>query len=234
VVVALTLVWGAAVTAVLWQNLVTPARATPRPSLAGRLPAALEDGRVEELLLGPSEFIDSGAREKMEYDDVVYRRYSCKGAEFTVYVGYWARGRRPPSFIAAHTPDQCWTLVGMTREKRVSGYRLSAGETRLAPGEWRKFRDQSGLVYHVVYWHLVGQNFYDYSDQPDLDPGYARRAFAAVRDLVLWRDEQYFVRVVSPVPFDELAGSTGFQTVMRHLATLGLSAHPLSLAGAVR
>ncbi len=208
----------AAIGATLWRTGLHP-QGKPSP-LGTRLPSRISDVRVTDVLLGLTEVGDSITREKLECDDVVQRRYKSPTIDFTVYVAYWAAGRRAPSFVASHTPDRCWTLAGMTCDLLRSNYRFPSPAGPTAPGEWRRFRDPWDRVHYVVFWHRVGASFYDYERRlHDRDP-LIWRALRGARDFFLRREPQYFIRISSDAPLEQLFNDGTFLTVLATLPEL--------------
>jgi hypothetical protein len=187
--------------------------------LATRLPERVEGASVENLPVGPTEYVAAQTLSKMDYDEVVHRSYASARGTFTVYAGYWGPGRVAPSHVGAHIPDRCWTLAGMTcRELRAQ----TSVHPALAPGNWRRFRTSDGQEIETVFWHLVGSASRDYGARPPEERGLLARALAVSGDLFSEHDAQVFVRINSPAPLRTLLGDPAFEAVARSLAELGL------------
>jgi hypothetical protein len=92
----------------------------------------------------------------------------------------------------------------------------------LKPAQWRRFTSPNGTPQYVLYWHLVGGKLYDYGDRLNARP----------HPLKWWRDtvayafqgsrEQYFIRLTSDRPFEELAGDLGFREVVEAVGAVGI------------
>jgi hypothetical protein len=98
-------------------------------------------------------------------------------------------------------------------------YELRYGENQLALGDWRMFRTQSGAKLYVLYWHVVGKRIM-HSGQFPPAYNYLYRAGTAVWEMFFSREEQYFVRLVSTTPFEDLKSDKDFQGVMRSVSNL--------------
>ena len=194
--------------------------------LGATLPKAVTGWKAADEPLGSTEFLQTAVEKNLNYDDMVNRVYRSGGRSFGVYVAYWSPGRMPVQKVASHTPDRCWSENGWTCEAMRIEAGLSAGDHRLLPARWRLFRPpvEGGAKQYVLYWHLVGGALYDYGD------GFNQRP----DPLQWWRDtlhyalkgssEQYFIRIMSSQPLEELQADAGFQEVLGALAKLGLAA----------
>ena len=194
-------------------------------NLAGTVPKAITGWGATDEPLGPTEFLQTAVEKNLNYDDVVNRVYRSDVRSFGLYVAYWSPGRMPVQKVASHTPDRCWSESGWTCEAMRIDDHLKAGDQLLLPARWRLFRPpvEGGAKQYVLYWHLVGGALYDYGDRFNQRPD----------PLKWWRDtlhyalkgssEQYFIRIMSSQPLEELQGDAGFQEVLGALAGLGLA-----------
>jgi hypothetical protein len=194
--------------------------------LAKILPANAAGWVVRDEPLGATEFVRSEVEKTLNYDDVVNRTYRKGDRSFGLYVAFWAAGRMPVQKVASHTPDRCWSENGWKCEQMRAGDRLPLGNGELKPAYWRLFSapGANGLRQYVLYWHLVDGELYDYGD------GFNRRP----DPLKWWREtlhyaikgsaDQYFIRLTSDRPFEEIQSDPGFQQVLAGLAQLGLRA----------
>jgi hypothetical protein len=199
--------------------------ATRPIGLATKVPQVLEGWTVADEPLGPTEGTSTAAERTLNYDDMVNRRYRRGGDSVGVYVAYWSPGRMPMEKVASHTPDRCWSENGWTCDQMRFPEDVAAPSGPLRPAYWRLFTPPgNGTKQYVMYWHLVGDELYDYGG------GFNRRPSA----IKWWRDmlhyafagsrEQYFIRLTSDRPFEELRGDPGFEQVLEALARLGLAA----------
>jgi hypothetical protein len=180
------------------------------------------DGR--EVPLGETEYLTGEARKALNYDDVVNREFTRGSVKFGVYVAYWRPGKMPTQLVASHTPDRCWTENGW----QCLEFRFKQKETVdgvvFQPAEWRLFAPpDGGMPTYVLFWHLVDGRDFDYGRVFD---GISRPSVwlkAAVQQLLHGNGEQYFIRLTSSVPFEDLSSDPGFDEVLRSLAKLGLA-----------
>jgi hypothetical protein len=213
-----------AICAAIWQkkNAFRESRLSPVGALSTLLPAEFNGVSVQDLPLGPNEYVDGVAKEKMDYDDVIYRSYTTPHGSFSVYIGYWARGKRSPSHIAAHTPDRCWTLAGMTCLESKADYQVKGADSGLAQGHWRRFRTQGAGEIETVFWHVVGDGFYDYGRRlHDYTPP-MKRVSAVISELFSRKNDQYFIRISSEKSLDDFSRDPAFIAVMAKVSQLGL------------
>ena len=147
---------GTAIGTAVWQSGGATAgdRMPSRGALANWLPRHVPNTIIRDVPLSPGEGVDAIAREKLDYDDILYREYRTSRGSFFVYEGYWARGKRSPSHFSAHTLVRCCVLAGMSCLEMRSDWELSA---KLIPGHWRRFRQPDRIEIETVYWHLVGR-----------------------------------------------------------------------------
>ncbi len=194
--------------------------------LGATLPKAVTGWEAVDEPLGPTEFLQTAVEKSLNYDDIVNRVYRSGGRSFGVYVAYWSPGRMPVQKVASHTPDRCWSESGWTCEAMRIDHHLNAGDRRLLPARWRLFRPPmgGGAKQYVLYWHLVGGDLYDYGDRFNQRPDPLQWWRDTVHYALQGSSEQYFIRIMSAQPLEELQGDAGFQEVLRALATLGLAA----------
>jgi hypothetical protein len=207
-----------------------------RIDLATRLPKTTQGWESVEEPLGPTEFLQTAVEKTLNYDDMVNRVYRKGDRRFGLYVAYWSPGRMPVQKVASHTPDRCWSENGWACEALRIERDLKAGDQSLLPARWRLFRPpaNAGAKQYVLYWHLVGGELYDYGE------GFNQR----LSPVQWWREtlhyavkgssDQYFVRLMSAQPLEELRADAGFQEILRALAELGLAVPPPKADGGGR
>ena len=193
--------------------------------LGATLPRAVTGWEAVDEPLGPTEFLQTAVEKNLNYDDVVNRVYRSGVRSFGLYVAYWSPGRMPVQKVASHTPDRCWTENGWTCEAMRIDDRIKVGDQLLLPARWRLFRPpvEGGAKQYVLYWHLVGGALYDYGDGFNQRPDPLQWWRDTVHYALKGSSEQYFIRIMSSQPLEELHGDAGFQEVLRALATLGLA-----------
>ncbi len=199
------------------------------PHLEKAIPRDIVGWTSQDVPLGANEYLSDNVEKVLNYDEVIYRRYSHAGESFEVYAAYWGAGKMPTRLVASHTPDRCWTENGWQCIEMRFKQPEAAGGVALKPAEWRKFLPPTGgEPTYVLYWHLVDGHLYNYGGR-----------FNAVPDPVLWwKDafqqallgsrEQYFIRINSPEPIESLKDDPGFRQIVDSLARLGLQASPSS------
>jgi len=216
---AIVLLLGAALQAMTWRS-GSDARATALP-LNRVLPADIPGWTSRAEKLGATEFLDQNAHKVLNFDDCFYRSYRRGSRMVSVYVAYWSPDRIAPSEVGMHTPDICWTQVGWACEASQT---RSIGEPGvLIEAEWRKMRFPPNSVLDVAYWHLAGGKPYKARFIAGIRSGFAFWK-QALRGRLRTKNEQYFIRLATNVPFEQLADDPGFQEIVGALAKLGLAA----------
>jgi len=203
-------------------------REAPRPRgphLARYVPMAVRGWSGRDIPLGPTEFLASEAEKMLNYDEVLNRDYSRGNDRFGVYVAYWGAGKMPARLVASHTPDRCWTDNGMRCLDMKFRVPMKFGSAALQPAEWRSFEAPTGgSPTYVLYWQLVDGRAYDYGNHFNAIPDPVLWWKDAMQQALLGSREQYFIRLTSSVPFENLWDDPGFDEVLRGLMTLGLAA----------
>ncbi len=200
-------------------------RNAARKSFRQSLPENLPGWSVEEMTIGPTEQDSAAISRCLNYDELIFRQYRSSRGGFYLYLAYWSPHRMPPDAVGGHTPDACWMGGGWTCEASSFSWKSRLGDKELLPAQYRRFRDAAGRVQYVIYWHLVGGKLFEGDYRIDGSP--------SVRSCLLWKsillhktdtnDEQYFVRLSSERPFEEIWDDPGFRTLMESLARLCLS-----------
>jgi hypothetical protein len=202
-------------------------RETPKPHdphLAQTIPLTIPGGWTgADVPLGANEFMANEVEKVLNYDAVLNREFSRGGETFGVYVAYWGAGKMPTRLVASHTPDRCWTENGW----RCLAMKFKQPEifegAVLQPAEWRIFEPPlGGSPTYVLYWHLVEGHAYDYGDRFNNVPSPILWWKDAVQQAVLGSREQYFIRLTSNEPLENLWHDPGFAEVLRGLGRLGL------------
>jgi hypothetical protein len=199
---------------------------TRDPRIAQSVPAALPGWIGRDVPLGSNEFLTTEAASVLNFDEYVNREFSRNGENLGVYVAYWGDGKMPTQLVASHTPDRCWTETGW----RCLAMKFKQDNTidgvTLQPAEWRLFEPpDGGKPTYVLYWHLVEGRAYDYGNRFNAIPDPFLWWKGAVKQMLLGSREQYFIRITSSEPFENLRGDPGFADVMRSLERLGIAAN---------
>ena len=190
--------------------------------LASMLPEALAGIKSRALELGTTENVRAAVERTLQYDDVLYREYRVGEATVTVYAAYWGPARMPTQLVASHTPDRCWVSNGWACEQ--SRHNVTSGITgdSFMPAEWRLFKAPAGPKLHVIFWHLVGDEIYDYGERLNRVPSVWRWWRDAATQIFKAPPEQYFIRVTSDIPFEKLQADPAWRELLRALGHLGL------------
>lgn len=189
--------------------------------LADYLPKRVPGWMSEDREIAETELVQDAVAEILNYDEAVLRHYEQGQRNFTIYVAYWTPGKMSHRLIAGHTPDVCWVGAGWVCEYRDFSHHRSIRGQPLAEAQYRIFETR-GNVQHVLYWHISGGELISYRT------GTTPPSSAILKDI--WekglnqRQEQYFIRVSSNVPFDEIWHDEGFEEAMTSLLPLGLLA----------
>jgi hypothetical protein len=181
--------------------------------------------QTHDLPLGPSEFLSNEAEKVLNFDDVVNREFSHGATRFGVYAAYWGAGKMPVQLVASHTPDRCWTENGWKCIAMRFKQPFSFEGRALQPAEWRQFEAPGGgAPVYVLYWHLIGGRAYDYGSRFNAVPDPLLWWKGAVQQALRGSREQYFIRITSNEPIDQLWNDQGFADVVRALTRIGLAA----------
>jgi len=171
--------------------------------------------------LGPTEASEGEVEKILNFDDVFLREYASAKGTLSLYVAYWGPGKIQTQVAASHTPDRCWSSAGWVCEAQRHAVVLPG----LKPGEWRIFSADRTPDLKVIYWLLVGENVYDFGDRFNRVPSPWRWWRDVAKQIFSAPTEQYFIRLTSDRPFEELNEDPGFQELLASLARLGLAAH---------
>ncbi len=201
------------------------------PHLAGFIPAALPGWVTREVPIGPTEFLSKEVEKILNFDEVLNREYVRGGRRFNVYVAYWGAGKMPTRLVASHTPDRCWTENGWRCLEMKSKQTQLFDGPGLKPAEWRLFEPpENGAPTYVLYWHLVEGRIYDYGARFNSIPDPWLWWKDAVQQALHGSREQYFIRLTSNEPLEQLKDDPGFADVVGGLGRLGLFVKPNAIA----
>jgi len=190
--------------------------ATTAPALATLLPAEAPGWQVAT----PHDLYQfSSILQTTHLLERTYLRTTGNGEPIalTVYVAYWPPGQTSVSRVASHTPDACWPGAGWNPQPTPDGHTQIIGKD-FSPGEYRLFRNENGFVQHVWFWHIFDGRVIDHRDPYSLS--------ALLRSAVQYgfrrQGSQYFVRISSNRPWNELAGEPLLREILANLDHVGL------------
>lgn len=190
-------------------------------ALAASLPQGNGPWLSEDLPLGDTETLRDQIENVLRFDDVLFRRYRNGEKEFSVYIAYWSPGSVTPREVEFHTPDRCWVHAGWKREDFDTSYKLQSDAGELQAGQWRVFSARNSTKQEVVFWHVVDRKVvaYEALDAPS--------DLSIVTDIlrygVAMKREQYFIRISSARPFDELKSDQFFKGLLTALRQYGIN-----------
>lgn len=189
------------------------------------IPTEVSGWRAVPREVGDTERLRSVVERTLRYDDVTYWQFADGERFFEVYAAYWGDGKMPTQMVASHTPDRCWTENGWRILQRQSNIVNELDGVPILPAQWRRFSINDHIQY-VYFWHLVGGTPYDYGERIHSRPGVFQWVRDAIRYHLSGAAEQYFIRINSNLPFDELWEDAGFREVVAGLMRLGLADQP--------
>lgn len=200
--------------------LVPPPEATLKEPLATILPEELQGWSIRDLDMAESPESSARISDFLNFDDALFRVFERGDTFIGLYIAYWTPGKASYRWAGAHTPDTCWVLNGWTCDDREYSVPFSHEDTRFQPAEFGIY-SKDGSAQNVYFWHLVGGEAFGYEQQgtPNI--------FAALIDIqehgLNLREEQFFIRLSSNQPLDELKQMAGFDAILDGLAAIGLA-----------
>jgi hypothetical protein len=211
------LLMGAMLVQWLWSNRTLPGKGM---HLQGALPQEIGGWTGHAALLGTTEAAEGAVEKILNFDDVYFREFRSGKGVLSLYIAYWNPGKIPTQLVASHTPDRCWSSAGW--ECREMRHNVSL--PGLKPGAWRDFAAPGSGRLDVIFWHVIGDGLYDYGERFTRVPHPMKWWRDVVKQIVTPPKEQYFIRLTSDRPFEEIQDDAGFQEVLAALAKLGLAA----------
>ncbi|MBA4136486.1 MAG: hypothetical protein C0518_04130 [Opitutus sp.] len=192
------------------------ASTTPEVAVESLLPAQPPGWQV---VTAPDLYRFSGILQTEHLVERTYFRASpSRPVQLNVYVAHWIAGAAPVSLVASHTPDACWPGAGWvsepTPDRQVI---LETGGRKLPVGEHRRFT-HGAAPQHVWFWHIYNGRVINYRDP------YSISALVEIALAYGFRREgpQYFVRVSSNVPWEQLHDEPLVREIFNHLDRVGL------------
>lgn len=204
------------------------------PHLSLAVPLSLPGWTGREVPMGVNEFLTTEIGKVLNYDEALNREFTREGEKFTVYAAYWGAGKMPTQLVASHTPDRCWTENGWHCLEMKFRLSLAFQGVALQPAEWRLFEPpHGGPATHVIFWHLVEGRPYNYGERFNDVPDPLLWAKDAAQQALLGNREQYFIRITSNEPLENLWTDPGFEEVLRGLGRLGLMVKDTGATGSL-
>lgn len=188
------------------------------------IPQQWDGWKVEDKPLASTEAQVEIAEGILDLSDFVNREYTRGSLNIHVYVAYWKPKTKAVRHVQSHTPDVCWVRNGWTLEADESQFSVSRSieGKPLFPAEMRTLTADENYTQHVAYWHVIGDEIYvnrTKAGQWDRwDP---------IKTLMKYglhqQKEQFFVRINSNQPIDQIWDLPLMQEILRDLADLTLA-----------
>jgi len=139
---------------------------------------------------------------------------------FSVYIAHWSPGQAPVSLVASHTPDACWPGAGwLPQPNPAPRPSLTLTGRTLPPAEHRIFQSGSYTPQQVWFWHVYDGRVISYRD-PYSVPALLE---LALRYGFRREGEQYFIRISSNRPWEQLAQEPVLAEIVANLTRVGLT-----------
>ncbi len=205
--------------ALLYQTFIWAPEQTLDIDLTKAVPSELPGWEVEDHELADSEEMQDRVEDILNFSEALFRSYTKGKTTISVYIAYWEPRKMPVRQVQAHTPDICWVRNGWQVADSEYSVALNAGELPLKPAEFRVMTKDPVLQY-VYYWHTVGDNIYvnrTIGSWDKWDPIKSLFKFGLNQ-----KREQFFIRLSSNRPFNEIWNDPDFQLILSDLAALTL------------
>jgi exosortase len=192
---------------------------SPHAEIASLLPAESSGWKVETTS-GLRQF--AGVLRTTQLAERSYRKIGADGqpVEVVLYVAHWKPGQAPVSLVASHTPDACWPGSGWVTQLVADPQVVLHLDGRPLPrAEHRIFRHpEAPAAQQVWYWHVYDGRVINYRD-PYSVPALVELAlhYGFKRE-----GEQYFVRLSSNRPWEQLANEPLLVQIFGNLSRVGL------------
>ncbi len=156
-----------------------------------------------------------------------FRKYTSLDGmrSFQVYVAYWGRGVETPRMAASHTPDRCWVQGGWVNdmEKLKYPYEIPFKGVKLMPANYRELSFDSGgqkIKRNVVFWHVADGKPFVFGQRSTFIINPLLYIKFIYENAVVGAPEQYFVRIDSSIPLEELWPDKGVGQILEGLGKL--------------
>lgn len=200
----------------------------PEGHLALAVPMQSGKWKGEDTPLGATEEVQRASENLLSVNEYLSRKYTSGKSEFTLYISYWAQGKESVAKASTHVPDNCWVRNGWKnlKDKKSDGNVFSVGGKKLKPFYKREFeiKNPSGEVQNrkVAYWYVVNGKAYDFGSGETSIPSPTKYVRNMIRQSKEGIPEQYFVRVDSSSPIEEIFEDADFQKILNALGELVL------------
>jgi hypothetical protein len=185
----------------------------------------IDGWEARDLPVGETEFVASAVERILKYDDVLYRTFQRGNVNIGVFISYWGRGKSSVREVSAHTPDRCWTTSGWQVVSIDNQVPMDFHTFQLMPAEQRVFTFH-GTPMYVKFWHIVGGEPFFSGSRFNAVPNPLTFVQDFFQEMQVGRQEQYFVRITSSVPFSEIEYDPAYLAIIEDLRNLGLEWSP--------
>lgn len=181
----------------------------------------------KDVPLGNTEEVSRASERILELSDWLYREYTLpNGGKFQIYIAYWEPNKLDVRYTSSHSPDRCWVKNGWKNidDKKRHDYPLHAKKGDLMPAYYREYTfksDFASVKRNVWFWLIVDGKRYDFgSDAITANPiSYIKHSFS---DALKGAPEQFFVRIDSDDPLENLLKDADFKTLLDILGDITL------------
>ena len=194
------------------------------------LPAGVAGWSRREIPLGEAGVSAGSVQGILNFNQVGQVLYTRGDLQVLVYVAYWEPGKVSVVDAGSHNPDSCWVNNGCVRTTRRYAVSAVVENRALVPYEAGSYLPPRGVLQHVAFWHLVNGQPNRYEEQNagwrDGLIGRFERLPLLLKDFREYglnqKSEQIFIRISSPLPFEELLTRAEFRALLLELAPLGI------------
>jgi len=209
---------------ILLQLAPRPSNSKPTkpPHLEELLVKSFPGWEIQPMELGETEAVREATDKTLRFDDYVFLGYKSQDAEFEIYAAYWGPGKMPVQLVASHTPDRCWVENGWSCTQHEFGKEIHKKNYHLLPAQSRTF-SLHNQTRHVLYWHLLDGKPNNLGERITTTPSPTKWLKGFWKHLWVDHAEQYFIRITSPDPIDQLWHEPVFLETIERLGTIGLT-----------
>ncbi len=199
----------------------------PENYLKLTVPAAIGSMTSKDLPLGNTEEVVRASERLLSVTEWLNREYKfADGKTFQLYISYWAPNKLDVRYASLHTPDRCWVENGWKNlhDRKKHDYMLKVGNRELFPAYYREYsfkNEYVSLKRNVWFWFVVDGKRYEYGNDALISNpvSYLKHAFT---DALIGSPEQFFVRIDSEMPLEELPKRKEFTELLDKLGAMVL------------
>jgi hypothetical protein len=194
------------------------------------LPSHLVGWTRRDIPVGETGAAAANVQGILNFSQVGQVLYTSGNLQVLVYAAYWEPGKVSVVDAGSHNPDSCWVNNGCVRTERKYAVSAAVEGRQLVPYEYGTYLPPRGAMQHVAFWHLVNGQPNRYEEQAagwrDGLWGRLERLPLLLKDFREYglnqKSEQIFIRISSPIPFEELLTKPEFRALLLELEGLGI------------